>query len=60
MKNLSPFQIKSKQTKWCINIPLQVTQIHMAETKKLTVLLQKEEISSLILMQGAKLQNISK
>lgn len=32
----------------------------MAETKKLTVLLQKEEISSLILMQGAKLQNISK
>lgn len=60
MDNLPPLQIKSKQTKWCINTPLQVKEIYIAETKKLTVLLQKEGINSLILIRGAKLQNISK
>lgn len=60
MDNPSPFQIKSKQTKWCIKTPLQVTKIYMSETKEFTVLLQKVKISSLTLIQGAKLQNISK
>lgn len=60
MDNPPPLQVKSKQTKWCINISLQVKKMYMAETKKLTILLQEEEIRSLILIQGAKLQNISK
>lgn len=58
MENPSPLQIKTN--KMVHQHPFTSDTTHMAETKELTVLLHKVEISSLILILGTKLQNISK